>query len=133
MSNGRSRIAWRVALVLLALLAVAAATLGTLWVIVAPDALPTIIVNGREIVPGAHAGWLGATLAVLVALVVLIVVVPLALLLATALPLLAVLLGLGLGAAALVLVVALALSPLLLVGWLVWRATRARPDATIPR
>ena len=132
------KIALRVALGLLALLVVAAATLAALWLLVAPEHLPTIVVNGREIAlgagPGAH--WLAATLAALVALVVLMVVVPMALLLAVAVPLLVVLLGLGAGAAGLALVAGVVLSPLLLIGWLLWRATRTRPrdgDATIGR
>jgi hypothetical protein len=136
-AGSRRRIALRVALVLLAMLVVAAATLGTLWVLVAPEHLPTIVVNGRELVLGAADGghWLAATLAALVALLVLMVIVPMALLLAIALPLLLVVIGLAVGALAIALIVGLTLSPLLLVGWLLWRATRGPRDgeATITR
>jgi hypothetical protein len=62
--------------------------------------------------------------------------VPMALLLAIALPLLLVVIGLAVGAFAIALIVGLTLSPLLLVGWLLWRATRGRRDdgdATIAR
>ena len=132
------RVALRVALVLLAMVVVAAATLGTLWVLVAPEHLPTIVVNGRELLPGANDGahWLAATLAALAALLVLMIVVPLALLLATALPLLLLVVGLAAGGFAVALIVGLTLAPLLLVGWLVWRATRGPrddDDATIAR
>jgi hypothetical protein len=138
MNGSRRRIALRVALVLLAMIVVASATLGTLWVLVAPEHLPTIVVNGRELVLGANDGahWLAATVAALVALLVLMVVVPLALLLATALPLLLVVIGLAVGGLAIALIVGLTLAPLLLVGWLVWRATHGRRDggdATIAR
>jgi hypothetical protein len=124
------RVALRVSLVLLAMIVVAAATLGTLWVLVAPEHLPTVVVNGRELVPGANGGahWLAATLAALAALLVLMIVVPLALLLATALPLLLLVIGLAAGGFAIALIVGLTLAPLLLVGWLVWRATRAPRD-----
>ena len=126
MNGSRRRIALRVALVLLAMIVVASATLGTLWVLIAPEHLPTIVVNGRELVLGANDGahWLAATIAALVALLVLMVVVPLALLLATALPLLLVVIGLAVGGFAIALIVGLTLAPLLLVGWLVWRLTR---------
>jgi hypothetical protein len=138
MSGSRRRIALRVALVLLAMIVVASATLGTLWVLVAPEHLPTIVVNGRELVLGANDGahWLAATLATLAALLVLMVVVPLALLLAITLPLLLVVIGLAVGGLAIALIVGLTLAPLLLVGWLVWRATRGPRDggdATIAR
>ena len=134
----RRRIAWRIALVLLAMMLVAAATLGTLWLLVAPEHLPTIVLNGREIAFGARDGshWLAATLAALVALLVLMVVVPMALLLAIALPLLLVVVGIAVGGLAIALIVGLTLAPLLLVGWLVSRATRGPRDggdATIPR
>ena len=137
-AGSRRRIALRVALVLLAMLVVAAATLGTLWVMVAPEHLPTIVINGRELMLGADDGahWLAATVAALVALLVLMVVVPLALLLAMALPLLLVVVGLAIGGLAIALIVGLTLAPLLLVGWLVWRATRGPrgdDDATIAR
>jgi hypothetical protein len=130
MNGSRRRIALRVALVLLAMIVVASATLGTLWVLVAPEHLPTIVVNGRELVLGANDGahWLAATLATLAALVVLMVVVPLALLLAITLPLLLVVIGLAVGGLAIALIVGLTLAPLLLVGWLVWRATRGPRD-----
>ena len=138
MSGSRRRIAVRVTLVLLAMIAVAAATLGTLWVIVAPEHLPTIVLNGREIAFGAQDGahWLAATVVALVALLVLMIVVPMALLLAIALPLLLVVIGLAVGGLAIALIVGLTLAPLLLVGWLVWRATRGPRDggdATIER
>jgi hypothetical protein len=137
-NGSRRRFALRMALVLLAMLVVAATTLGTLWVLVAPEHLPTIVVNGRELVLGANGGahWLAAMLAALAALLVLMVVVPMALLLAIALPLLLAVIGLAVGGLAIALIVGLALAPLLLVGWLVWRATRGRRDdgdATIAR
>jgi len=50
--------------------------------------------------------------------------------LATALGLAAGALGIGLGVLATVAVLAIVASPLLLVGWLVWRAARRRPGAT---
>ena len=135
----RGRVALRIAAVLLAMLAVAAATLGAMWVYVAPEHLPLIVVNGREWTLGAGDGahWVSASVAALVALVVLMVVVPMGLLLAIALPLLLVVVGLGIGALAVALIVGLSLSPLLLIVWLVWRATRPPPagdgDATIAR
>jgi hypothetical protein len=136
--NGPRQRPWlRWSAALLALLVVAALTLGTLWVFVMPEYLPTIVVNGRELTFGADAGghWFAASLVALLALVALMFVVPLALLLAMALPLLFIVLGLAIGGFAIALIVGLTLAPLLLVGWLLWRATRGprTDDARIGR
>ena len=126
MNGARRRPVLRGALWLFALLVVAAATLATLWVLVAPEHLPSIVVNGHELVlDNGGQRWLPAALAVLALLVVLTVVLPVALLFASALPLAILAIALALGTLAIGLVVGLSLAPLLLLGWLIWRATRA--------
>jgi hypothetical protein len=82
----------------------------------------TLTIDGERIdVPPLGPGhWLVAGVVVLLLLAVLVVVLPLALTLALAVPF-----GLlALALAAVALLTAAALSPLLLVGWLVWRLAR---------
>jgi len=97
------------------------------------DQWPVVQVDGESVtVGGFHAihGALAIT-GVLVALLVVITVVPLVVALALAIAAC----GIAVGIAATVFGVLIPLSPFLLIGWLIWRATRnprapARPAAT---
>ena len=120
--------------VALLLLALSAATLAALLVWALPGHIGSISINGEELAlgPASLAHWLVATLVVLALLLVLLLVVPFALLLGLALPLALALIGVLL----VVLLSAIVFSPLLLAGWLLWRAVRAdrpRDAATIAR
>lgn len=97
------------------------------------DQWPVVQVDGESVtVGGFHAihGALAIT-GVLVALLVVVTVVPLVVALALAIAAC----GIAVGIAATVFGVLIPLSPFLLIGWLIWRATRnprapARPAAT---
>jgi hypothetical protein len=91
----------------------------------------TVVLDGERIdIPPLTAGhWLVASAVVLFLLAVLLVIVPLALAIGLAVPL--GLFALALAAAAAL--TAVALSPLLLLGWIVWRlARRPRASPTLP-
>lgn len=122
MSGGWKTAVW----ILVALLAGLAALVAALLVWALPQIVGSITVNGQTIeLTQAHAGhWLMATAVVLVAMMVVMLVVPVALVLGLALPIFATAFAMLVVAA----VLALVLSPLLLVGWLIWRSSR-RPAA----
>jgi len=114
---------WKVWGAMLALAIVAALA----WLVAAYlwgpfDQWPVIQVNGESVtIGGLHAihGVLAIT-GVLVALLVVITVVPLVVALALAIAAC----GIAVGIAAAVFGVLIPLSPFLLIGWLIWRATR---------
>ena len=90
----------------------------------------TVVIDGEriELPPLGPGHWLVASAIVLLVLAVLAVVVPLAIAFGLAAPL--GLLALALVAAAVL--AAVALSPLLLLGWLMWRIARRPGTATPP-
>ena len=92
-----------------------------------PQEIGKVTVNGEVLnLHGAHAGhWLLATLIVLVGLIVVMVVVPAVALLALIVPVTLAAFGLATGAA----IVGLLLSPLILLGWWLWK--RQRKPGTI--
>jgi hypothetical protein len=114
---------WKVWGAMLALAIVAA----LVWLVAASlwgpfDQWPVVQVDGESVtVGGFHAihGALAIT-GVLVALLVVITVVPLVVALALAIAAC----GIAVGIAATVFGVLIPLSPFLLIGWLIWRATR---------
>ncbi len=103
----------------------AALLLGAYLVFGLPDELGRVTVNGEVLnLHGAHAGhWLLASLVVFVALLVLMVVVPTVLLLAFIVPLTLAAFGMLVGAV----LTGLVLSPLILLGWWLWKRRR-KPD-----
>ncbi|MBI3157072.1 MAG: hypothetical protein HYZ20_16960 [Burkholderiales bacterium] len=122
----------RLALVLPTLALLAAGALLALWLAI--DAIGTIpvsvTIDGQEMLrdldlAALHPGHKFALAAALLVLgLTLLVAVPLALLLSAGAALVVVLLPL----AATLLALAIALSPLALLGWLLWRATRRSPS-----
>ena len=137
MSAPHAQLAWRWAAVLFALLALSAAALAALLVWVLPQQVGSISVNGEELVlgPATSAHWFVAWLFLLAALLALLLVVPMALLFGVALPLALAAVGVLLGTLFAALVIALLCAPLVVGGWLVWRAARGAkaPPATIAR
>ena len=122
----------------LLLLLLALATLGAFaaaWATLGdtPETVIHLTVNGEEVhlspegaLPPAHAvvlAGLGAVLG-LASLVAVMALVPLALVLVAAVVAVALLAGMGLPLLLLVALGALLLSPVLLLGWLLWRALR---------
>ena len=87
-----------------------------------PQEIGKVTVNGQVLnLHGAHAGhWLLASLIVLVALIVVMVAVPAVALLALVVPVTLAAFGLAAGA----LVVGLLLSPLIMLGWWLWKRSR---------
>ena len=87
-----------------------------------PQEIGKVTVNGEVLnLHGAHAGhWLFASLIILVALIVVMVVVPAVALLALVVPVTLAAFGLATGA----LFVGLLLSPLILLGWWLWKRSR---------
>jgi hypothetical protein len=126
-----ARLAWRWAAVLFVLLALSAAGLAALLVWVLPQHVGSISINGEELVlgPATSAHWFVAWLLLLAALLALLLIVPLALLFGVALPLALAAVGVLLGTLFAALVIALRCAPLLVGGWLVWRATRGGKTA----
>jgi len=91
------------------------------------DQLPLVQIDDESVtIGGLHAihGALAVT-GVLIALLVVVTVVPLVVTVALAIAAC----GIAIGVAAAALGVLLPLSPFLLIGWLIWRATR-KPQAT---
>jgi hypothetical protein len=74
--------------------------------------------------------WAWAVLGIAVAMLAVLVVVPLALVVAAIGVLIGLVFGLGLPLLVVALLAAVALSPLALLGWLIWRA--ARPSPRVP-
>ena len=121
-------------LVAAAVVALAAA----LWTAI--DALPAlpvnVVIDGETVFSGIDLQALSfgerllAVGALLVALLTVLLVVPLALLIALGVVLMTLMVVIGAPLLALLAVAALLLSPLLLLGWLLWRALR--PSPTIP-
>ncbi|MEO5771079.1 MAG: hypothetical protein ABIQ29_03325 [Burkholderiaceae bacterium] len=110
------------------LVTVAAAMLFAAYLVFAlPQEIGKVTVNGEVLnLHGAHAGhWLLASLIILVALIVVMVVVPAVALLALIVPVTLAAFGLATGAA----IVGLLLSPLILLGW--WLYKRSRKPETI--
>lgn len=131
----------KISLALTLLLAIAALLAGTaLWNEIGAHPDMTLSING-ETLPLEHFGpldWAGSLFGMLIAGLVIVIVVPLVLLLGLGLPLLILGLGLAVGVLALFSVGALMLSPLLIVGLLLWLLLRdkkrpaARPASTNP-
>jgi hypothetical protein len=125
------RTVWKVWGALLALAIVAL----VVWLVAASvwgplDQLPFVQVDDESItISGLHAidGALAIT-GVLVALLVVVTVVPLVVALALAIAAC----GIAIGIAAAVFGVLIPLSPFLLIGWLVWRATRKPSSPRTP-
>lgn len=121
---------------LFALLWVGAALL---WLAV--DSIPYaplhVTIDGDEVLSGIDlaafdpAHKVAVVVAVLVALVVALIVVPIALVVALIALTLVLLLTVGLPLLAVLGVAGLLLSPLILLGWLLWRALRPPPSSTI--
>ncbi len=122
------KLAWIVLGGVLLLTLLAAMLFGAYLVFGLPDDLGRVTINGQVLnLHGAHAGhWLLASLIVFVGLLVLMVVVPAVLLLALIVPLTLAALGMLAGAV----LTGLVLSPLILLGWWLWKRSR-KPD-TIP-
>jgi hypothetical protein len=119
------KLAW-IALGSVLLLALVAALLfGAYLVFGLPDDIGRVTVNGELInLHGAHAGhWLLASLIVFVCLLVLMLLVPALLLLAFVVPLTLAAFGMLVGA----LLTGLVLSPLILLGWWLWKR-RGKPE-----
>ena len=122
---------WKVWGAMLALAIVAALA----WLLAAHlwgpfDQGPVVQVDGESVtIGGVHAihGALAIT-GVLVALLVVMTVVPLVVALSLAIAAC----GIAVGIAAAVFGVLIPLSPFLLIGWLIWRATRNRGAPTTP-
>ena len=113
------KLAW-IALGIVLLLALLAALLfGAYLVFGLPDDIGRVTVNGELInLHGAHSGhWLLASLIVFVCLLVLMLLVPALLLLAFVVPLTLAAFGMLVGA----LLTGLVLSPLMLLGWWLWK------------
>lgn len=109
-----------------------------LWVMLeaAPSLPLRVSIDGEPVVDGlvlasmSGGEKLATVAALLLALLTVMLVVPLALMMALGIALLVLLMTLGLPLVALLVVAAALLSPLLLIGWLLWRAMR--PSPTIP-
>lgn len=115
-------------LLVVGIVALVLSAAGTLAIVAWPDGPighAVVAVGDHEVVlSDLYGGGALVALAGLVVAVVLVVVVPLA----VAVPLLAIGIGLALGFVAVAGTVALLLSPLILLGWLIWRLARpARP------
>ena len=121
------KLAWIALGGVLLLTLLAAMLFGAYLVFGLPDDLGRVTVNGEVLnLHGAHAGhWLLASLIVFVGLLVLMVVVPAVLLLALIVPLTLAALGMLAGAV----LTGLVLSPLILLGWWLWK--RGRKPHTI--
>jgi hypothetical protein len=110
----------------LALVVAVAAAVAALWLAL-PLVSTTISIDGETF---SLANLSGGELALAFVAAILASLAALAVgALATALGLAAGAFGIGLGVLATVAVVAIVSSPLLLVGWLVWRAVRRRPGS----
>ena len=112
-----------------ALLGLVLGAIGILAIAAAPGASighAVIAIGDHEMVlSGLVGGMAGLAFAAFVVALVLVVVVPVAI----AVPLLAVGVGLAVGFLAIAFSVALLLSPLIVVGWLIWRVARPAPLA----
>ena len=119
------QLAWIALSVVLLLALVAALLVGAYLVFGLPDDIGRVTVNGQVInLHGAHAGhWLLASLIVFMGLLVLMVLVPALLLLGFILPLTLAAFGMLVGAV----LTGLLLSPLILLGWWLWKRRR-KPD-----
>jgi len=122
------KIAWIVLGLVMLLVCLAAMLFGAYLVFGLPDDIGRVTVNGEVInLHGAHAGhWLLTSLIVFVCLLVLMVLVPALLLLAFIVPVTLAAFGMLVGA----LLTGLVLSPLILLGWWLWK--RRRKAGTIP-
>ena len=116
------QLAWIALSVVLLLALVAALLVGAYLVFGLPDDIGRVTVNGQVInLHGAHAGhWLLASLIVFMGLLVLMVLVPALLLLGFILPLTLAAFGMLVGAV----LTGLLLSPLILLGWWLWKRRR---------
>ena len=116
------QLAWIALSVVLLLALVAALLFGAYLVFGLPDDIGRVTVNGQVInLHGAHAGhWLLASLIVFMGLLVLMVLVPALLLLGFILPLTLAAFGMLVGAV----LTGLLLSPLILLGWWLWKRRR---------
>lgn len=123
---------WRVTLVAgVLLVALLALSLGAVLVWVLPEHIGRVVIDGHALeLKQAHAGhWLLASLGVLIAMVVVAVVA----VIATVVPII----GAGIGLLLMIGVVAIAFSPVILIGWWMWKRSKARADnaaeaATMP-
>jgi hypothetical protein len=117
-------------LLIVGVVALVLSAAGTLALVAWPGTIghAVVAVGDHEVVlSDLYGGGALLALAGLVVAVVLAVVVPLA----VAVPLLAVGVGLAFGFVAVAGTVALLMSPLILVGWLVWRLTRPSRSAPL--
>jgi len=120
---------WRALALLLLLVVVLGAAIATLLATADPQALghAVIRIDGDQIAfADLHAHPLAAMLAGIVGALVAVVVVQLAI----CVPLLAVVFGLACALIAIAGAAAIVLSPLLLVGWILWRVARPARTAT---
>lgn len=108
--------------------------LGALALLQLLDGTPVqLSINGHTLAeplalePWSGGHWVWAVLGVAVALLAVLVVVPLALVLAALGVVVGLVFGLGLPLLIVALLAAVALSPLALLGWLIWRAARPSP------
>jgi hypothetical protein len=122
----KSRSAWgrvAVALLLLILLAVAV-VLASLWSLASLDHL-AITVDGDTLALSGIGGWHAALLVVALVAAVLLALVAAALAVVLVLGIAA--LGVAVGGFTTIAALAIAASPLLLIGWLIWRLVRPAP------
>jgi hypothetical protein len=119
---------WRALALFLLLVVLLGAVIATLIATADPHALSDAVIriDGTEVaLTGLHAHPLAAMVAGIVGALVAMVVVPLV----VCVPLLAVVFGLACAVIAVAGTAALVLSPLLLLGWIMWRVARPAPAA----
>lgn len=128
MSRGLRWISVLAAIALVFAIAVAG-TIAAAWAALPIDQA-TIVIDGETVSVPSLGGWHAVLVLTMVVLAVLVACIVAAG--GVAIAIVAAVLGVGVGALALVATLLLLFSPLILIGWLIWRLTRgpSRPAAT---